>query len=127
MLEHTGRKTGTRRHAILEAVDRPRPGSYVVVSGLGDRSQRFRNVRAAPAVRVTTGWRRSGRATARVLSDGEASAALAGYAARHPRAWAILKPILDATHATPADGPQARPLLVAFDLAAGPAARRRNS
>jgi len=35
MLEHTGRKTGTRRYAVLEIVYCPQPGTYVVASGFG--------------------------------------------------------------------------------------------
>jgi F420H(2)-dependent quinone reductase len=48
MLEHTGRKTGTRRYAVLEIVQCPRPGTYVVASGFGTRAHWFRNVRANP-------------------------------------------------------------------------------
>jgi hypothetical protein len=55
MLEHTGRKSGARRHVVLEVVGHPQPGSYVVVSGFGDRAQWFRNVRADPRVRVFAG------------------------------------------------------------------------
>jgi len=53
MLEHTGRKSGARRHVVLEAVDHSRPGIYVVASGFGGQAQWFRNVRVDPRVRVT--------------------------------------------------------------------------
>lgn len=39
MLEHTGRKTGILRYVVLEAVDHPDPGTYVVAAGFGDRAQ----------------------------------------------------------------------------------------
>lgn len=34
MLEHTGRKSGTRRYVVLEVVGHPRPGTYVVALSL---------------------------------------------------------------------------------------------
>lgn len=46
MLEHTGRTSGARRYAVLEVIDRPSPGRYVVSSGFGARAQWFRNVQA---------------------------------------------------------------------------------
>jgi deazaflavin-dependent oxidoreductase (nitroreductase family) len=58
MREHTGRTTGIRRYAVVEAVDHPDPGTYVVAAGFGDRAQWLRNVRASPCVRVYSGSRR---------------------------------------------------------------------
>jgi deazaflavin-dependent oxidoreductase (nitroreductase family) len=118
MLEHTGRITGTRRYVVLEVIDRPRSGTYVVASGFGDRSQWFRNVRASPAVRVWVGGRRPAPATARLLSRGEATVVLAAYAARHPRAWAALKPVLETTLGARIDDSQTSLPLIAFDLTA---------
>jgi F420H(2)-dependent quinone reductase len=46
MLEHTGRETGIRRYVVLEAVDHPHAGTYIVAAGFGDRAQWLRNVRA---------------------------------------------------------------------------------
>src|SRR5690606_6980310 len=79
MLEHVGRKSGARRFVALEVVARPRPGSYVVPSGFGERSQWFRNVIAEPRVRVSTGFLRSRPATARRLTTAEADEVLAEY------------------------------------------------
>ena len=121
MLEHTGRKSGARRYVVLEVVGHPRPGSYVVVSGFGDRAQWFRNVRADPRVRVFAGSRRPTPATARLLSTVEAAAALTAYAARHPRAWASLKPVLEATLGAQVDTTGTSLPVIAFDLAAEPA------
>jgi deazaflavin-dependent oxidoreductase (nitroreductase family) len=103
MLEHTGRNTGARRHVVLEVVSRPRPGNYVVVSGFGDRAQWFRNVRANPDVRIWISGGRPRPATARLLGADEAAAALAAYVDAHPRAWAALKPVFEATLATAID------------------------
>jgi deazaflavin-dependent oxidoreductase (nitroreductase family) len=101
MLEHTGRKTGARRHVVLEIVDHPEPGRYVVVSGLGTRAQWFQNVRANPRVRVYLGSRRPEPAVAGLMTTEQASAALRSFAAGHPRSWAALRPVLEATLGTP--------------------------
>jgi deazaflavin-dependent oxidoreductase (nitroreductase family) len=101
MLEHTGRKSGARRYVVLEIVDHPAPGSYVVVSGFGARAQWFQNVRANPQVRVYLGSRRPAGAAAELLTAEQASSALRSYAARHPRSWAALRPVLEATLGTP--------------------------
>lgn len=79
---------------MLEVVDRPRPGVVRVVSGLGPRAQWFRNITAEPRVRVTNGWGRPARATARVLDADEAERAFARYRAVHPWRWAALQDTL---------------------------------
>lgn len=101
MLEHRGRKTGARRFVVLEVVDHPEPDCFAVVSGFGGRAQWFRNVMADPRVRIIRGSRRSVRATARLLDAEEARAALSRYAARHPRAWGRLRPVLERTAGRP--------------------------
>ena len=117
MLEHTGRKTGIRRYVILEAVDHPDPGTYVVAAGFGDRAQWLRNVRASPRVCVYTGSRRPVPATARPLTREETAAALTAYARRHPRAWAALKPVFETTLGARIDGAGASLPMIALDLA----------
>jgi deazaflavin-dependent oxidoreductase (nitroreductase family) len=101
MLEHTGRKSGARRHVVLEVVGRT-PGGYVVASGFGTRAQWFRNVRANPRVRIYVGGRKPAPATARLLTPSEAQEAMAEYASRHPRSWAALAPVFEATLGAPA-------------------------
>jgi deazaflavin-dependent oxidoreductase (nitroreductase family) len=103
MLEHTGRKSGTRRYVVLEVVEHRSPRTYLVVSGFGDRAQWFRNIRASPKVRVYTLSRRPAPATARIFPPEEAAAALTAYSAHHPRAWASIKPVLQGTLGTPDD------------------------
>ncbi|MGH3165504.1 MAG: nitroreductase family deazaflavin-dependent oxidoreductase [Trebonia sp.] len=119
MLEHTGRVTGTRRYAVLEVVSRPRPGTYVVASGFGSRAQWFRNVRASPDVRIYVGGRRPAPARARLLASEETSSALIDYAAGHPRAWAALKPVFEATLGARIDPGGTSLPMIALDLAAG--------
>lgn len=101
MLEHTGRKSGATRHVVLEVIDHPVPGTYVVTSGFGERAQWFRNIQAEPRIRVTIGRHGPAAATARVLPQEEADEALGHYIARHPRAWERFKAILETTLGTP--------------------------
>ena len=116
ILEHTGRKSGTRRYVVLEVVEHPSPGTYLVVSGFGDRAQWFRNIRANRQVRVRTLSRGPAPATARILPQAEAAAALTAYSARHPRAWAGIKPVLQGTLGSPADEVETRLPVIAFEL-----------
>ncbi|OHV05799.1 nitroreductase family deazaflavin-dependent oxidoreductase [Mycobacterium talmoniae] len=100
MLEHIGRKSGAPRYVVLEVVDHHTPDSYVVASGFGDRAQWFRNIQANPRVRVYAGSHPPRPATARVLDQREADRTLGGYIARHPRAWASFKAVLERTLGT---------------------------
>jgi deazaflavin-dependent oxidoreductase (nitroreductase family) len=112
MLEHIGRRSGARRYAILEVVDQPAPGRYVVASGFGERSQWLRNVRANPSVRVSVGRQRSRPATARPLDPAEAQAALREYARKHPVSWRTLRPVFESTLGTEiSDDTSALPLV----------------
>ncbi|WP_407689700.1 nitroreductase family deazaflavin-dependent oxidoreductase [Mycobacterium sp. HUMS_1102779] len=101
MLEHTGRTSGAKRYAVLEVIDHPEAGVYVVASGFGRKAQWFRNVEADPRVRVYAGSHPPRRATARVLDQQQADRALSDYRSRHPRAWAQLRPVLEATLGVP--------------------------
>lgn len=116
MLEHTGRKSGARRYVVLEVAGHPQPDRYIVVSGFGDRAQWFRNIRANPRVRVTALSRGPAPATARILPRNEATAALTVYSARHPRAWAAMKPILGDTLGSPAADVESRLPVIALEL-----------
>ena len=119
MLEHVGRTSGARRYVVLEVVARPRPCTYVVASGFGTRAQWFCNVRANPRVRVYAGGRRPAPATARLLTSDETAAALAAYAAGHPRAWAALRPVFETTLGARISGQGTSLPMIAFELAGG--------
>ena len=119
MLEHTGRKTGIRRYVVLESVDHPNPRTYIVAAGFGDRAQWLRNVRASPRVRVYAGSRRPVPAIARPLTSAETAAALTAYARAHPRAWAALKPVFEATLGARIDSDGTSLPMIALDLADG--------
>lgn len=95
LLEHVGRRTGLPREAVLEVVDRPAPGTYRVVSGLGTRSEWLRNVQHTPRVRVSVGRVTKRPGTAYVHPPEDSAGILSAYAAAHPAAWAALSPVLD--------------------------------
>lgn len=116
MLEHVGRKSGHRRYVVLEVVDHPSPGRYVVVSGFGRRAQWFRNIEANPSVRVWITHHAADTAAAHRLGEEAASRALARYAGAHPRAWAKLRPILEETLGARIDERGTDLPLVALDL-----------
>lgn len=97
MMQHRGRRTGAVRDVVLEVIDHPAPGRYVVAAGFGRRAQWFRNVCADPHVRIWVGRHGPADAIARELTTGEADAALATYASRHRRAWNTFKPIVENT------------------------------
>lgn len=117
LLEHIGRTSGARRYVVLEVVDRPRPGRYVVASGFGGRAQWFRNVRANPHVRVSVAGHGPRPAAARLLEPAEAAATLRRYASAHPRAWAKLRPVLEETLGAEIGEDHTDLPLVALDLA----------
>jgi deazaflavin-dependent oxidoreductase (nitroreductase family) len=101
MLEHIGRKSGARRYAVLEVVDRPGPDQYVIVSGFGEKSQWYRNVVADPHVRVSVGLRRDATATATPMTPQAVDETLDRYARHHPGAWRTLQAAMSAALDTP--------------------------
>lgn len=94
LLVHRGRTSGEARYVVLEVAGRPAPDRFVVVAGLGPRSQWYRNVVAEPRVLVRTGARRAARAVAHVRAPDDGARLLREYAGRSPRAWAALEPVL---------------------------------
>jgi deazaflavin-dependent oxidoreductase (nitroreductase family) len=101
LLETVGRKTGARRYAVLEVVERPARDEYVIVSGFGKRSQWYQNVIADPHVRVSVGFLHGIPALATPLGRDSAKAALARYAERYPRTWARIEPTLETALKSP--------------------------
>ena len=116
MLEHIGRKSGVHRYVVLEVIDRASPGTYVVASGFGARAQWYRNIQANPRIRVFTGGLGPRSATAHVLTQAEADAALQAYISRHPRAWSNLKSVIENTLGTPIDDHNTALPMVALEL-----------
>lgn len=85
LLEHVGRKSGLTRYSCVEVVDRNASGSALtIVSGYGEQSQWYRNLRAQPNIVIRTArGRRAIRA--RFLSKAEGADLMADYARRYPR------------------------------------------
>lgn len=85
LLEHVGRSSGLLRRTVLEVVEHPEGGDPVIVSGLGESSQWFRNVSANPDVWITRGRTRSPARVVRIGRD-EARSVFERYRIDHPRA-----------------------------------------
>jgi deazaflavin-dependent oxidoreductase (nitroreductase family) len=101
MLEHTGRNSGRSRYVVVEIIDRPANGGFVVVSGFGEKAQWYRNILANDQVHVYLGSHRPQVATARPMPTEAAAASLQNYADKFPKAWATLRPILEDTLGAP--------------------------
>lgn len=110
-LTHIGRRSGRRYRTMLEVVaaDVERD-EYVVVAGLGERADWYRNLRAGGAVEVAIGRRRFTPAY-RQLSESEAAEAFARYEHDHHLAAPLIR--------------RALTWLVGWDYDASPSARRR--
>ncbi|MBD8078564.1 nitroreductase family deazaflavin-dependent oxidoreductase [Cellulosimicrobium arenosum] len=94
LLEHRGRVSGRLRSVVLEVVHRPAPDRFVVMAGLGPRSQWYRNVLADPRTVVSAGTRRRVQALAHPLPPDDVVRLLTDYAAGNRRAWEALAPVL---------------------------------
>lgn len=89
-LTHTGRMSGRNHETVLEVVKHDEEtGTFYVASGWGEQSNWFRNVMENPAVEVQF-KRRKFNARAMKLGIDEASAILADYTVRYPRAFEML-------------------------------------
>ena len=88
-LEHTGRKSGLRRQAVLEVVEIDDSASPIVASGYGERSNWYRNVTANPDIAFTVGRKRV-LATAERLDHAEAVAVLDRYRTNHAKAAKVI-------------------------------------
>lgn len=92
LLNHTGRKSGLPRQAVVEVVRHdPASDTYIIASGFGEQSQWFQNLMHTPDVSIRVG-RRTATADgclavhARRLSTEEAAHEMADYAQRNPSA-----------------------------------------
>jgi deazaflavin-dependent oxidoreductase (nitroreductase family) len=84
LLTHRGRKTGQLYETVLEAIHHDRvTRESIVLSGPGTGAHWYRNIRAAPAVRVQTG-RLSYQPHQRFLTPDEARVAASRFVRAHP-------------------------------------------
>jgi deazaflavin-dependent oxidoreductase (nitroreductase family) len=114
LIEHTGRRSGKPRFAVVEVVRYDRQAdAYVVASGWGRGADWYRNVCATPEVRLTVGARRFD-ARAVPLPAAEAAREVCGYARAHPAAFAALARLLFGTSKIPCERVAERTPLVVF-------------
>ena len=86
LLNHTGRKSGQPRQAVVEVVRHdPASDTYVIASGFGEKAQWFQNLMHTPDITIQVG-RRKLAVHARLLSPDEAADEMADYARRNPKA-----------------------------------------
>jgi deazaflavin-dependent oxidoreductase (nitroreductase family) len=93
LLNHTGRKSGLPRQAVLEVVQhQPETNTYVVCVGFGEKSQWYQNLLANPQAGIQVGWRRW-PVTAKQLSPQDGAEAFVDFCRRNP-GEAKLAPLL---------------------------------
>jgi deazaflavin-dependent oxidoreductase (nitroreductase family) len=87
MLTHTGRKSGLDRRTVIEIVQHNQDtDTYYVVSGWGDKSDWYQNIRKNPSVTIHTG-RRQFKSTAEFIPAEKAVGIVQTYAREHPTAF----------------------------------------
>ncbi len=85
LLEHIGRKSGLKRYACVEVVDRDvNDESLTIVSGDGEHSQWYRNLVARPDIEIRIGCERRA-VRAKLLGPAEGADVMADYARRYPK------------------------------------------
>ena len=89
LLVHRGRKSGLLRETVLEVLlQNPAARESMVLSAWGEKSDWYRNVRAAPALEVRTGGQRY-VPEQRFLAPEENHAVISDYGRRHPLAFRV--------------------------------------
>jgi deazaflavin-dependent oxidoreductase (nitroreductase family) len=87
LLTHTGRKSGLPRQTVIEVVQHDKVSdTYYVVSGWGEKSDWYRNIRKDPSVVIQIG-RRTFRSTAEFVPEDKAIEIVQVYAHNHPVAF----------------------------------------
>ena len=106
MLAHVGRKSGSRRHTVLEVMRRDRASdTYYVAAGFGGDSDWLLNVAKTPDVVVHVGLRQWA-AVAERLSPDDAAHEIAEFARRHPAGTVVLARVLGLQWDGTAEGPR---------------------
>ena len=94
LLNHTGRKSGQPRQAVLEIDDYdPATNTYLVASGFGRQSDWYQNILATPEVSIQVGRKRM-TAVAEPLSPEASGEAMVQYARKNPTAARNLTKLL---------------------------------
>ncbi len=85
LLNHTGRKSGKQRQAVLELIQiNSETGEYYVVSGFGTHSQWYQNITHNPAAVIQVGNKKM-TAIAKQLNSEEASQVILDYTQKYPK------------------------------------------
>jgi len=107
MLTHTGRKSGQPRQTVIEVVRHDKEtDSYYVVSGWGEKSDWYQNIRKSPQVTVHVG-RREFQARAQFIALEKAVVIMEAYAHKHPLAFGELSALFLGERMQPdSDAPQ---------------------
>jgi deazaflavin-dependent oxidoreductase (nitroreductase family) len=87
MLTHTGRKSGLARHTVIEVVQHEKDtDTYYVVSGWGEKSDWYQNIRKSSSVTIQTGGR-TFQSQAEFIPVERAIKVVEIYAHEHPIAF----------------------------------------
>ena len=107
MLVHTGRKSGLPRQTVIEVVQHDKAtNTYYVVSGWGEKSDWYQNIRKLPQVTVHVG-RCKFHATAEFIPLEKAIEIMNTYAREHPVAFSGLSALFLGERMRPnSDAPQ---------------------
>jgi len=90
LLEHTGRKSGLARRAVLEVIRYDATEDvYYVVSAFGDRADWYRNICKKPVVKIQVG-RKWMSAHAEALALDQTQREILDYAKRYPKTFRVL-------------------------------------
>jgi deazaflavin-dependent oxidoreductase (nitroreductase family) len=85
LIDHFGRRSGTRYQTPVEVVEHDHDGGeYIVCSGTGAGADWYRNLEAAPAPQIQVGNRRW-QPSQRFLDAEEAAARFKRYETAHPK------------------------------------------
>lgn len=94
LLEHTGRKSGQVRQAVLEILKRDKASDvYYLAAGFGPGSDWYQNLLKTPQAKIQSGFRKAD-VVAEILSIEEAEHIIQDYARRYPAAIRTLAKII---------------------------------
>ena len=94
LLNHIGRKSGQPRQAVLEVIRSfPAENRYLVVSGFGEASDWYQNIKKGPKVTIQVG-RKKIKAIAEQLDPESAGETMVIYAQNNPGAIKTLSGLL---------------------------------
>ena len=103
MLTHTGRKSGLPRQTVIEVVQHDKEtDTYYVVSGWGEKSDWYQNIRKSPSVTIHVG-RRKFQSNTEFIPVEKAIDLLDAYARDHPVAFSELSGLFLGERAKPGD------------------------